>query len=223
MIITNEYFKGEIYISVAKPSLTAENTSSEEFKGYVEQYSFDCFVDVFGAMLAEEFAGEVDETQTNLLKVGADAKWDNLLNGQTYVDPEGNTVRWRGIRFRNVPTETYKSLVAFYIYFQYKGKNQTSSTANGEVKAQTKNSIPADANPKIVNAYNKFLDFIQPKQTGPTVIYRNMGIGLDYYNAETDYYITLSRFIKDANLLSEDTYANYAPKVFGRKINSLGI
>ena len=120
MIIDNTYFKGEIYIPYAKPSVNgiADGVSEDVFT-FINEYEQEALMNCLGYRLYKEFSEQIDSTQENLLKANADSKWDLLLNGGEYTDPKGDLVYWAGIRYKNPGSQTYSSFLAYYVYFFY--------------------------------------------------------------------------------------------------------
>lgn len=221
MIITNSDFYGEFYLPQAKPSLVPENSVSEKVTDYIEEYSFECILRCFGYVLAEEFASKIDDSQPNGLIVGAEQKWDDLLNGKSYVK-DGKDFKWRGLKFVLAGTQKVKSLIVPYVFYKFQSHIQTTSSPTGEKKVRSKGSEIADASYVLSRSWNKFVDQVQKKQPDKIYIQNTFGLGVDYYNSNVNQYVTLNEFIMDTNNESPDTYENYNPEIF-KRIDSLGI
>lgn len=221
MIIINEDFYGEFYLPQAKPCLVPENSVSNKVTDYMEEHSSNCLLRCFGYLLFEEFANELDSSQPNGLKVGSDSKWDDLLNGKSYIK-NGKQVKWRGLRYKNIGSEKYKSLIVAYVYYQFQREVQTTSTPTGEKKVRAKNSEVADVSPVLSKSWNKFVEQAQVNEMAPSIIAKSYGYGIDYYSANQNQYLTLNQFITDMNEVDALTYADYTPELF-KRINSLGI
>ena len=81
MIIDKTYFKGEIYIPHANPSIT-DGVLSEGAKlnDFIDEYERDCLIKSLGYNLFIQLENEIDITKPNKLKDSTDEKWDFLLN-----------------------------------------------------------------------------------------------------------------------------------------------
>ena len=222
MIVINTYFKGEIYIPLANPSITkAVKGVALELEAFIEEYERDCLIKCLGFVLYNEFLAEIDMTESNGLKPTANAKWDDLLNGKTYTDVNGNNVVWAGIRQKvpNTSTTYNKSFLANYIYWYYEKNNEISRSAVGHVKPKAKNAVIMSPIARPVTAWRKFIKLVQGEKAVATPIYSRYGLGIDYFqNTETPLY----KFINDMNSLVEDTYSDFEPKLWVNQ-NQLGI
>ena len=157
MITNNTYYKNELYIPHAKPSITASVTTvSSELSSFINKYERECLIMCLGLQLAIEFIDKLDSRQPNGLKVGVDAKWDNLLNGQTYNNPNGDLVEWRGVRFKNPGCSTYdRSFLANYVYSKFEQNYDLTRTGIGDGKIQGKNFEERSAAPKVMRAITR--------------------------------------------------------------------
>lgn len=224
-IINKEYFKGEIYIAHAIESVSNNVTGvALDILTFIDKYERDCLIKSLGTVLYLEFFNELDDTALDGLLPGANQKWDDLMNGKTYVNPNGDTVNWRGIRYESVNASgNYDmSFLADYTYFYYQQSQQVSVGANGFQHNKSKNSEPANPTPKVVAAWQSFLSIVQGvSASSPEVIYGQYGIGIDW-KSEGDTDITLKQFIEDSNELIADTYADYNPTCFN-EMNEFGL
>lgn len=221
MIIDNTYFYGDFYLTQAKPSLVPENSVNDKVQDYIDEHTANCLLRCFGYLLFEEFAEKLDSSKENGLKDGSNQKWDDLLNGATYIK-NGKNVKWRGLRYKNIGSEKYKSLLVPYVYYHFQNETQTTSTPTGEKKVRAKNSTPADVNPVLARSWNKFVEQVQKNEGQPILISKPYAYGVDYYQNNRNQYITLNEFIKDMNEVNPNTYQNYTPEYF-KRINPLGI
>lgn len=225
MITNNTYYKGDIYIPQAKPSITEGATEiNAEFAFMIEKYEEDCLIKCLGHQLYMEFAEQLDTAQANLLKVGADEKWDRLLNGYTYTrQGESSPVSWLGIR-RKIPLSgaVYNySFLANYVYFFYQRKQYITTTGTGTGIERSENLIKVAPTQKVVEAWNDFVLKVQGKQPTPKYYYNNAGFtGVDFYVGENQ--ITLYQFIKDMNTIVDDYYQNFKPTEW-EFLNKFGI
>ena len=224
MIIDNTYFKNEIYIPHAKPSVTDSVTAVEgDILDFINEYARQCLLSCLGRQLFYEFEKELDPAQANGLKAGADAKWNALLNGLEYQNPADETVVWRGIRWKSKPTGEYdRSLLAYYTYFYYEKHDYVTRSDVGHVQENAKNAWSVNPREKVVNAWNKFVDLAQGKQFSPQPIVKWGGlVGVDYASNYTGD-VSLYEFINDQNALTEDKYAGFSGRAWER-LNSVGL
>jgi hypothetical protein len=224
MIIDNTYFKGEIYIPHATPMVTDQVTGVDnKIQDFIWDYVYECLFKSLGSILLNEFIGELDGDNANGLVTGADAKWDNLLNGHTYNDPQtGKAVVWRGLRFKSTSKSNYdRSLLAYYVYYHYESNDFITRSDIGNQQEQGKNAIAIIPNQKVVKAWRKFVYLVQGESVSPRIIERPFGYGIDYYS-QGDEEVSLYKFIEDQNEIVEDTYAEFNPKTW-TNINEFGI
>tara|TARA_R110000850_G_scaffold34863_2_gene93572 strand:- start:9498 stop:10160 length:663 start_codon:yes stop_codon:yes gene_type:complete len=220
MIIDNTYFYGEFYLPQAKPSLHAENSVASKVTDYIDEYSSMCLLKCLGYILFEEFASVLNPIRENGLEDNSAQKWSDLLNGKSYVR-EGKNVKWRGLRYKEIGSDKYKSLLVPYIYYYFKLQTQTSGTGTGEKTVRAKGSEVADVTPVLSRAWNKFCDQAQLTQKEPVLIERNFGFGIDYYSMNNNQYLTLNEFIRDMNEIDSNNYREYTPQKFNKFILGL--
>lgn len=221
-ITKNSFYTGEIYIPHAKPSITDGNTQVEQsLLDFIDDYERDALIKSLGYKLAIEFISNLDDTETNGLKSGADQKWDDLLNGKDYQDSDGDTIRWNGIRWKSKTDGEYdRSFLANYVYVFFENDYNVTRGNIGNEQEQAKNANRVSAAPKITKAFNKFIERVQGANNQPTVIHKSYGYGVDYYNGGEE--ISMYRFIQDMNDLDDTTYVNFNPKRW-KLINQFGI
>lgn len=221
-ITKNSFYTGEIYIPHAKPSITDGNTQVEQsLLDFIDDYERDALIKSLGYKLGTEFISNLDSSQTNGLKVGADAKWDDLLNGKEYLDSDGDTIKWEGIRWKSVGSEEYnRSFLAYYVYVFFENDYNITRGNIGNEQEQSKNATRVSASPKITKAFNKFIERVQGSYKAPTIVYKDYGYGVDYYNGGQE--ISMYRFINDMNDLDDTTYPNFNPKRWNL-VNQFGI
>lgn len=224
MVTNNTYYKNEIYIPHAKPSVSADVTTvSAELDAFIEEYERECLIKSLGLQLATEFMNKLDPTKANGLVTGADTKWDDLLNGKSYTNPAGEAVEWRGVRYKEKPTDDVpsKSFLANYVFYHYEKNADVFRTGIGYVKGKATNTVERSPAPRVVNAWRKMVDIIQGKEFAPQLIVRHFGWGIDYYYDNSE--VTLYQFIRDMNEATPDTYANFKPGKWDAFKNEFGI
>ncbi len=223
-ITNNTYYKDEIYIPHAKPSVTANVTTvSAELDIFIEEYERDALIKCFGFQLYTLFYVELDDTQTNGLDAGADAKWDDLLNGKEYTNPADDAVAWRGIRYKAKFADALpsKSFLANYVFYNYEQNADIFRTGVGYVKGKGKNVSERSAVPRVINAWRKMAEIIQGREFTTTIITNRFGYGVDYYYDNSE--VTLYKFIRDMNDATPDTYPDFKPQYWNVFKNQFGI
>lgn len=223
MIITNEYFKGEIYIPHAKPGIKDPVQGVEsEMISFINEYSCDCLFKCLGPQLYSGFISKLDANEASLIKAGGDEKWDKLLNGTTYEDPAtGLEVYWKGIRYKNIFNgDKYdRSFLAYYTYFFYEKKSYITRAGVGHQQEKPDNAYLTTPTHKTVSAWNKFVDLVQGRKLNRSIIESRFGFGVDYSTGKE---MSMYKFITDSNIINKDTYINFNPKRWTR-INEFGI
>jgi len=224
MIISNAYFTGELYIPHAKPGISDGVTEvSGAVIDFINEYAEECLVKCLGYDLFYELSLVLDTAKPNGLADGSPIKWDVLLNGSTYIDPNsGRTINWRGIRYKSVQDGDYnKSFLANYVYFFYEKNDYITRSDAGHQILEAKNATTVLPTEKVIRAWNKFVEMVQG--SGPSINYgyKNGMPYVDHYNQNSQI-VSLSKFIKDSNTILDETYANYNPHVFSA-INTFGI
>jgi hypothetical protein len=228
MIINNTYFKGEVYIPHAKQSVSDNVTGvALDLKNFRDKYELDCLVRSLGRVLSTEFIAELDDTALDGLLPTAAAKWDDLLNGKTYVDANGDTVTWEGIRRESViGSGVYDaSFLANYVYFFYQENYHDTVGGIGFQMGKSVNSEPTDPTPKVTLAWNNFIANVQGEDCESNIRYFNTryGLGLSGYGTGNNTgLVPMYKFILDSNELVEDTYEDFNPKAW-KSMNQFGI
>lgn len=214
MITNNTYYKGEIYIPQAKPSIseTAAGLKSE-FSIFIDNGEEDCLIKCLGYSMYKDLADNIDANEDSLIKVGSDAKWDELVNGKEYV-AKGKTKHWLGLRSKKpINSEYYnKSFLAYYVYFKYMEYQHSSTTTVGEKQHKSANSYNTIPYGKVTRAWNQFVRMVQGDDSGPSFYSKNGLLGVDYYNKNNT--VCLYDFIDDMN--SEDNrFSSFSKTTFG--------
>jgi len=224
MITNNTYYINEIYIPHAKPSVSSDVTTvSAELDSFIEEYERECLIKSLGFQLFTLFNAELDSTEATGLKAGSIAKWDDLLNGKTYTDPSGDLVTWRGIRFKNKPTDSLpnRSFLANYVFYNYEENADVFRAGVGYVKGKAQNAVERSPAPRAIKAFRKMVDMIQGKEFKKELIVSRFGYGIDYYYESNE--VTLYKFIRDMNDAIADTYPDFKPGYWNVYKNQFGI
>lgn len=218
MIINNTYFFGDIYIPHAKPSITDPVTQVDsQVLDFINKYSEICGVKIFGPQLFAELKLNLDSNESSWVDAGADVRWDELVNGLEYTDPNsGLTVEWKGIRFQSDFDSTkYYSFLAEYVYFFHEQYNWITKGESGDQVEMSENSERRPPTDKAVRAWNRFVTLVQGEYANEQVVHReDFGYGLDYFQGGVD--VSLYKFIADQNQISTDKFANFNPKKWKR-------
>lgn len=223
MIVNNTYFKGEIFIPHAKPSITDSTTGvADEILDFIGEYEQECLINCLGTSLFNDFIINIDVNEPTLIDINSDEKWDRLMNGHDYNCPDtGDEKIWRGIRWKSISTGDYnRSFLAYYIYFFYERKQYISNTTTGHQIEEAENAETVTPTMKVVGAWRKFVSLVQGIEQHREVVVNNGFIGVDYYKG--DQFVSLYTFIEDMNKKQEGYYANFNPKKWVN-INQFGI
>lgn len=224
MITKNTYYKNELYIPHAKSGVTSDVTTiSTELQVFIDKYERENLIKSLSLLLATEFIAELDITETNGLKSGSATKWNDLLNGKTYTNPAGDTVSWRGIRYKLLTSdsEPTASFLANYVFYHYEQNYDVFRTGVGHVKPKGANTEERSPTQKVIRAWREMVDIIQGKEFKSEIILKSYGYGVDYYNNNTD--VTMYKFIRDINHDTPDTYENFKPGYWETRVNQFGL
>ena len=216
MIIDNTYFTGKIYIPYAKPGIMDSVNIDSAIIDFINEYVEDCLIKCLGPLLYEDLLLNLDANESTWVDASSDSKWDELVNGKTYINSNGDTVKWKGIRYKTgLEQDKHKSFLANYVYFYYEKKEFITRSNIGHEKEVAKNADNVTPMHKVVTAWNEFVNLVQGDND-----YRNVhlkeshGYGVDFYKGSSS--ISLYQFIKDSNKINEGTYANFQPKNWDR-------
>lgn len=151
MILSDDkYFVGEIYL----PDITTQGLRSVSdnvrLNNFKKKYEFEFMDYAFGAQLRRDIYTNLDASGS--LLVGADPKWDRLLNGHIYIR-DGVNYYWRGLvdDIEGFP----ESIIAYYVYYWYikKGIRQTTSVGIVKTGAENAKNMGVSVIPETVSAW----------------------------------------------------------------------
>ena len=221
MITTRSYFKGEIAISNAEnlapnSNLVGNGLSLDQF---IARYERDVLTRLFGYDLYKLFSEQFDisaSTGNWTLKTGADAKWNELLNGKEYT-LSGVKVKWQGLIFKDgtINNGIDQSLIAYYTFGKFIEATEFSHSGVGMQSELSKNSERANARSKVADSFNSFY------QLAVGSYYNNYQYFDSYYNNSG--YRSLYDFISDMNALDAATYPNWCPTTVFKLENRYGL
>ena len=217
MIIDNTYFINDIFIPHAKPSVTDSVTGvAEAMISYIDMYEKEALIKCFGYQMYLELLSNIDITKVNLIKNGADEKWDHLVNGNDYIDSAGKAKSWLGLRqFKDEP-KIRVSLLAYYVYYNYNKSNDLDSTTAGDVRHNAENSTVMPRTPKVISAMRKFVKMVRGEKVTPRFIESSFGLGADWHNSSNSQETNLYEFIKDNGTFDKFVPGDFvAPNQFG--------
>lgn len=218
LIVTRDFFSsGELFIDHSTPDVNdAVQGISDELESDIEQYEREALVNTLGYPLFKLFSSQLDITQDNGLILGADAKWDELLNGLEYIF-DGKTVNWRGLRFHDEVGVLFKdskrkqSLLAYFIYYFYVQKENVKLTASGAHKIKSANSENTDIVDKAVRAWREFYRLtVGSFGEVRTLVNRSGMFGIDYFGSNS-VDRSLFQFLADQSILDETKYPDWEP------------
>lgn len=222
MIVDNTYFKNEIYIPNATPSVAGSVAGvGSNVIDFINKYEAECLRLCLGPLYIE-LLDNIDENGPSLIKQSSDIKWDELVNGKEYICPTTGDIRiWRGIRFKDSGSDHFRSFISYYIYFFHERSNYETRSMTGtqvENPANARSVVPTN---KLVNSWNNFVELVQGSNYPPVIYGKGELLGVDYYNSNKDWLVSLYQFIRDSNFDSE-TYKNFLPKRWN-SINVFGV
>lgn len=224
MITNNSYYRNEIYIPHAKPSITSDVTTvSADLDFFIAKYERECLIRCLGFPLFSAFNFELDAMKPNGLKDTANVKWNLLLNGEEYFDTSGKLRQWRGVRFKNNESEPLptRSFLANYVFFHYEENYDSFRSGVGYVKPKAANATERSPAQKAISAWRDMVYMIQGRGVVRRDFVTNFGYGVDYYNEDEE--TSLYQYIKDTNSLIEGTYPDFKPHTWDVQINQFGI
>lgn len=145
----------------------------------------------------------------------ASAKWQNLVNGTTYVK-DNETFVFDGLR-----GYARDSLVAYFVFCEYIKNDNTYYSTSGVIQTKDKNAVRVDPSSKLIDCYYSFLNKYQDDYSSsePCYYMSYTGlIGVDYASGDDNGVVTLETYLRD----NATDYEGYNFKRF-ETINSFGI
>ena len=190
-LIDASYFNREIAIPNVNELQGNANTELTEFiDGKVRLL----LQEVLGYDLFTNLDGDI---ASGVLKVNAQQRWIDLVNGATYTKND-KQYRWKGLIY----TEgTFKnSLLADYVYHFWLESKLTDMTGVGEVAQASKNAVSVNSTQRLVTIWNRFVKAVNGGDSYGRLgkKYWHNGVPIyDYSNAEKSMYVDLFTFLKD--------------------------
>jgi len=85
-------------------------------------------------------------------------RFKDLVDGKAFsFKVNGYTVstEWKGLRDSTLE----KSLIAYYVYYNYRNETESSNSGAGQIQSLTENSTKVDVRPKLISSWNKMIDW----------------------------------------------------------------
>lgn len=218
MITKHSHFKGDIHIPNVEDTAPNSNLlgNATSLDLFIDECESDVLTQCLGYSLYDEFINQFNESGE--LKEEAPEKWNDLLNGKEY-QVDGKNVKFRGLTFKQGNLD--RSLIAYYVFYQFLENDESSYTGTGIKKEKSKNSENASAAPKAIKAWRKFYKLTVGDFDNPKIIEKSNGTGIDWLGGNSGVK-SLYQFIQDMNNIDPSTYPNWSPYPF-ENINTLGI
>lgn len=156
------YFTRDVFL----PNSDLLKPEGQMYSSYISLYE-PIFLDTFfGVTLATAVQGEIN--------IPANVDLAKIVNGTTYVDAQGITRKWVGLK-----NAQKSSPIANYVYYQILRKTDSSTTGIGEMMQVTENAVRTDAGAKSTRAWNQMVYWLMRldefltlnKSTYPTYVY----------------------------------------------------
>ena len=138
-LIDSSYFIHDINIPTGQFS---------DLQGFINRYEPEILTDLLGYELAKEVIAYDAET--------SDQRIIDLVEGKEYT-VKANGGRDQLIKWGGLINAEKKSLIAYYVYYWDMRAKATHTATVGEVKRKGENSVNAEQNAKIMNAWTRML------------------------------------------------------------------
>lgn len=197
MLVDNSYFNGDLLITgINNPG--RKSGLDQQLDNFIKKWERKLLVcalgyDLYSAFIEGLDAGTIEQ------------KWIDLRDGKEY-EIEGKKVYFNGI---SAPNDKCNSVIAQFIYYQWKRHYATNTTNTGEVSPDEENSSRKNGVDKMVFVWNElFLPYYQGDRSGNHCgceistcchSYTDVGCGER----------SLYDFISDQNNIDSETYPNW--------------
>lgn len=148
---------------------TEGSSNNIELILHIQKFESECLRLILGECLYEDLMENVEKDTTTgyyKLKADVDEKYDWLLNGHKYEDPDCScgsncpNKNWQGL-VREVAeiesTKIYETIMSSYIYYHWSLAFRTLNLGVGEGKGTASNTIVENTKHKRVDAWNKMV------------------------------------------------------------------
>lgn len=148
MLIDSTYFIGKRFIpNLNEPDVN--NRLGNDLDLVINQVEEYVLSSMFGMEMWEDFKSKYQ----NKDNVPLSQEHLNILNGTSY-EYDGKKYFWKGL----IEPGTKNSLLVDLIYYEYKSQNVSLTTEIGESELNLKSGKRISDIPKLVEAYNSFLE-----------------------------------------------------------------
>jgi len=220
MIIDKSYFKGNLRIPNVQTDLAPLGDrmgNQVDLDAYILQYEKELMTYALGYAAYKSFNDSFNVDGS--LKPGAEQRWKDLIDGKEYTNPNGDLVKWDGLRY-TLGSFKY-SLIADYVFSKFLNDHSRTFSGTGMVKEGASGATVESSIPRVAESWDTFIDKYQGNSTEsgyPRLIQKEGLIGIDWSSDFDASNITLYRFLSD----NDADYSDAKFSFFGR-INSFGI
>ena len=145
-LILNTYFSKDINLTGAQINVVAS--------AWLNEYEEDILKKLLGYTLYKALIADLNGTSEPTLQ-----RFKELIDGAdlTFTTINGYEVitRWVGLRNKTL----LKSLIAYYVYYQYRNEEESFNSGSGQKSGLAENSESVSAAPKLINTWNKMVDW----------------------------------------------------------------
>jgi len=145
-IINGTYYSGDI------------NLTSDQITNITDSWQ-----DVYEEMILKKLLGYnlyalyVADLALDVAGSPTAQRFIDLVDGKAFTfDYGGNTIstKWMGLRDSTLS----KSLIAYYVYYNFRNETEEFNSGAGQVNSATENSTKVDVRPKLISTQNKMID-----------------------------------------------------------------
>lgn len=152
--IDASYFIGKIRVPYNEAAST--DPLYVQLTNAISRYEDEILKKLLGYTLWKEYTDAIAASELEVDPVTLADKWSALRDGAEFsFEWNGHTItdKWNG--FLN---SEKISLIANYVYYQHRSNTETSYTGSGEKLSKGENSANANAEPKLVKAWNEMVN-----------------------------------------------------------------
>lgn len=234
MLIDSTYFDIYNYIPNTK-EWDANNRTENSLNDTIVDAQNEVLSVAFGLKMLNDFSKYILPEGGFMTSIDPDAPQDEkdrfeaykkIVFGEEY-EKDGKYCQWKGL----LEVEPKRSLLADYTYSMYLNDNVTQTTSVGETKGDHKIGVSVSSVPKVVRAYNKFVERFNGGLKGIADGFTLEGNpfwyigsrGIDYYGIDPMYgLVPLLQYLKDRE--SDLPYLLINPMAYEAGIkNSFGL
>ena len=219
-MITDETYFLKGYLTI--PNIVDESSDAigdsvvlSELESAILKYEREVMINALGVTL-------FDELETALADLpSADQKWKDLVDGVNYTLNDV-VFRWDGLRGFDKD-----SLVAYFIYCEYKRNDELTYTTTGDVRLEANNALTASSITKYVKAWMNFIEKYQGKEayyyckrwytqylyTGRYYLDYPASYRL-YQNTNNIVQVSLFQFLNDSNELDATAFPDFQFRIY---------